>query len=48
MYSYGESLGEWKIQAFRDGETLTLEMATFEWGKEHTARLLDTLVAGME
>ncbi|KAK3293706.1 uncharacterized protein B0H64DRAFT_466327 [Chaetomium fimeti] len=48
VYPYEEPLREWKIQAFRDGETLTLEVVTFKSWSEHAARLLDALVAGME
>lgn len=48
IYPYEEPLREWKIQAFHEGETLTLEIVTFESWKEHAARLLDDLAASME
>ncbi|GAB1312644.1 hypothetical protein MFIFM68171_02854 [Madurella fahalii] len=48
IYPYEEPLREWKIQAFHQGETLTLEIVTFESWKEHAVRLLDDLIASME
>ncbi|KAK0634416.1 hypothetical protein B0T17DRAFT_586252 [Bombardia bombarda] len=48
IYPFEEPLREWKIQAFRDGETLTLEVITFESWKEEAAGLLDELVVSLE
>jgi hypothetical protein len=48
IYPYEEPLREWKIQAFHQGENLTLEIVTFDSWKEHAVRLLDDLVASME
>ncbi|KAF2498220.1 peptide synthetase [Lophium mytilinum] len=44
IYPHLEPLREWKIQAFPQGDTLTLEVVTFEsWG-EYAQGLLDELV----
>lgn len=48
IYPYEEPLREWKIQAFHQGETLTLEIVTFESWKEYAVRLLDNLIVSME
>ena len=47
-YPYEEPLREWKIQAFHEGETLTLEVVTFESWREEAVKLLDDLVVSME
>ncbi|KAK4185106.1 putative HC-toxin synthetase [Podospora australis] len=48
IYAYEEPLREWKIQAFHDGDTLTLEVITFESWKEHAVKLLDDVCASLE
>ncbi|KAL2127370.1 hypothetical protein VTI74DRAFT_10836 [Chaetomium olivicolor] len=48
VYPFEEPLREWKIQAFHQGETLTLEIVTFESWREHARKLLDDLVGAME
>jgi aryl carrier-like protein len=48
LYPYEEPLREWKIQAFHSGETLTLEVVTFESWREHAVKLLDDIVVSME
>ncbi|KAL2017241.1 hypothetical protein VTK56DRAFT_2400 [Thermocarpiscus australiensis] len=48
IYPYEEPLREWKIQGFHQGETMAMEIVTFESWKEHAVRLLDHLVASME
>ncbi|KAK3386731.1 hypothetical protein B0H63DRAFT_468292 [Podospora didyma] len=48
LYPYEEPLREWKIQAFHDGDTLTLEVITFESWKDHAIKVLDDVVASLE
>ncbi|KAK0719022.1 hypothetical protein B0T21DRAFT_295973 [Apiosordaria backusii] len=48
IYAYEEPLREWKIQAFHDGDTLTIEVITFESWKEEAVKLLDDVCASLE
>ncbi|KAK4678789.1 NRPS protein [Podospora pseudoanserina] len=48
LYAYEEPLREWKIQAFHDGDTLTIEVITFESWKEEAVKLLDDVCASLE
>lgn len=48
LYPYEEPLREWKIQAFHDGDTLTLEVVTYESWKDHAVKLLDDVVTSLE
>ncbi|KAK3320382.1 hypothetical protein B0T19DRAFT_465102 [Cercophora scortea] len=48
IYPFEEPLREWKIQAFRDGETMTLEVITFESWKDEAVKVLDEVVASLQ
>ncbi|KAK3680825.1 putative AM-toxin synthetase [Podospora appendiculata] len=48
IYPYEEPLREWKIQAFRDGENMTLEVITFESWKDEAVKVLDEVVASLQ
>ncbi|TEA22718.1 Nonribosomal peptide synthase 1 [Colletotrichum sidae] len=43
IYPHQEPLREWKIQAFPQGDKLTIEIVTFESWKGHAAELLDKI-----
>ncbi|KAJ3943769.1 uncharacterized protein N0V96_006702 [Colletotrichum fioriniae] len=43
IYPQQEPLREWKIQAFPQGDKLTIEIVTFESWKGHAAELLDKI-----
>ncbi|KAH0835265.1 hypothetical protein AYO21_10690 [Fonsecaea monophora] len=47
IYPHLEPLREWKVQAFLEGNTMTLEIVTFEDWCEFATALLDDLVASM-
>ncbi|KAJ9148394.1 Peptide synthetase [Pleurostoma richardsiae] len=48
VYVHEEPLREWKVQAYHSGESLTMEIVTFEsWG-QYAEGLLDDLVAALE
>ncbi|KAK5657192.1 hypothetical protein OQA88_3250 [Cercophora sp. LCS_1] len=48
VYPYEEPLREWKCQAFHVGETLTLEIVTFESWKGVAGELLDEVCEALE
>ena len=48
LYMHEEPLREWKVQAYPQGDTITLEIVTFEsWGA-YATELLDDLVRAFE
>jgi fusarinine C synthase len=48
IYPHQEPLREWKIQAFVQGDRLTMEIVTFESWSEYAAGLLDDLMDALE
>jgi hypothetical protein len=48
VYLHEEPLKEWKIQAFFQGDKLTLEIVTIDSWSEYAHSLLDDLVGVMQ